>query len=212
MSEKAVSDDLQGLNFENFLCCVMHCCVMQRLCAKILSEYTNTENVNNIDVSCQTSAECVSLESEIEGLKTSQAVDREIILSLSDTVAQIAGFIKQFQEQNCSNSQVKSTPSYVQNISNENEICINKVTNGPREIDVSDAVNSKSQVKTTLSHVEKISDGNNNNEISINKIVNGSKGVMEAGDAVNASIDVNEENFLARRQLWWRLVSLGLTP
>ena len=37
------------------------------------------------------------------------------------------------------NSQVKSTPSYVQNISNENEICINKVTNGPREIDVSDA-------------------------------------------------------------------------
>ena len=77
------------------------------------------KNVNNIDVSCQTSAECVSLESEIEGLKTSQAVDREIILSLSDTVAQIAGFIKQFQEQNCSNSQVKSTPSYMQNISNE---------------------------------------------------------------------------------------------
>ena len=171
-------------------------CVMQRLCAKILSEYTNTENVNNIDVSCQTSAECVSLESEIEGLKTSQAVDREIILSLSDTVAQIAGFIKQFQEQNCSNSQVKSTPSYVQNISNENEICINKVTNGPREIDVSDAVNSNSQVETTLSHVKKISNGNNNNEISINKIVNGPKGVMEAGDAVNASIDVNEVNNL----------------
>ena len=158
---------------------------MQRLCAKILSEYTNTENVNNIDVSCQTIAECVSVESEIEGLKTSQAVEREIILSLSDTVAQIAGFIKQLQEQNCSNSQVKSTPSYVQNISNENDIkqiCINKVTNG--------------QVKTTLSHVKKISNGNNNNEISINKIVNGPKEVMEAGDAVNAFIDVNEVNNL----------------
>ena len=65
-------------------------------------------------------------------------------------------------------------------------ICINKVTNGPRKIDVSDAVNSNSQVKTTLSHVKKISNGNNNNEISINKIVIGPKGVMEAGDAVNA--------------------------
>ena len=84
----------------------------------------------------------------------------------------------------------------MQNISNENEICINKVTNGPREIDVSDAVNSNSQVETTLSHVKKISKGNNNNEISINKIVNGPKGVMEAGDAVNASIDVNEVNNL----------------
>ena len=95
--------------------------VMRRLCAKILSEYKNTENVNNIDVSCQTVAdlECVSVESEIEELKTSQAVDREIILSLSDTVAQIAGFIKQLQEQNCSNSQIKSTPSHVQNIPNE---------------------------------------------------------------------------------------------
>ena len=174
--------------------------VMRRLCAKILSEYTNTENVNNIDVSCQTVAdlECVSVESEIEELKTSQAVDREIILSLSDTVAQIAGFIKQLQEQNCSNSQIKSTPSHVQNIPNENnikEICINKVTNGPREIDVSDAVNSNSQVKT-LSQVEKISNGNNNNEIGINRVVNGSKEVMEAGDAINAFIDVNEANNL----------------
>ena len=87
----------------------------------------------------------------------------------------------------------------MQNISNENdikEICINKVTNGPREIDVCDAVNSNSQVKTTLSHVKKISNGNNNNEISINKIVNGPKEVMEAGDAVNAFIDVNEVNNL----------------
>ena len=129
---------------------------MRRLCAKILSEYTNTENVNSIDVSCQAVVdfECVSVESDIEGLKTSQAVDREIIVSLSDTVAQIAGFIKQLQKQNCSNSQAKSTPSHVQNIPNENnikEICINEVTNGPREIDVSDAVNSNSQVKTTLS-------------------------------------------------------------
>ena len=37
--------------------------------------------------------------------------------------------------------------------------------------------------KTTLSQVEKISNGNNNNGIGINKIVNGSKEVMEAGDA-----------------------------
>ena len=74
----------------------------------------------------------------------------------------------------------------MQNIPNENnikEICINKVTNGPKEIDVSDAVNSNSQVKTTLSQVEKISNGNNNNGIGINKIFNGSKEVMEAGDA-----------------------------
>ena len=41
----------------------------------------------------------------------------------------------------------------MQNIPNENnikEICINKVTNGPKEIDVSDAVNSNSQVKGTV--------------------------------------------------------------
>ena len=57
--------------------------VMQRLCAKILSEYSNSENVNSLDVSCQTVAnfECVGVESEIEELKASQAVDREIILS-----------------------------------------------------------------------------------------------------------------------------------
>ena len=44
--------------------------------------------------------------------------------------------------------------------------------------------------------MEKISNGNNNNEIGINRVVNGSKEVMEAGDAVNAFIDVNEANNL----------------
>ena len=53
-------------------------CVMQRLCAKILSEYTNTENVNNIDVSCQTIAECVSVESKLRGLKLAKLLTERL--------------------------------------------------------------------------------------------------------------------------------------
>ena len=52
--------------------------------------------------------------------------------------------------------------------------------------------------------MKKISNGNNNNEISINKIVNGPKEVMEAGDAVNAFIDVN--------QTIWQIVKLLVFP
>ena len=72
--------------------------------------------------------------------------------------------------------------------------------------------------------MKKISNGNKNNEISINKIVNGPKEVMEAGDAVNAFIDVNEVNNLDAsgpsncagatlqfNQAIWQIVNSALT-
>ena len=45
--------------------------VMQRLCAKILCECSNIENVNNLDVSCQTVAyfECVGVGRKSRSLK-----------------------------------------------------------------------------------------------------------------------------------------------
>ena len=79
--------------------------VIQRLCAKILSEYSNSENLNSLDVLCQTVADFVCMCRcwvGVKELKASRAADREIIISLSDTVAQIAGFIKQFEEENWS--------------------------------------------------------------------------------------------------------------
>ena len=79
--------------------------VIQILCEKILSVHSNSNKPTESDASCQTitntllqpSYESTDIESEIGGLKISQAVDREIILSLSDSVTKIAEFIKHFQ-------------------------------------------------------------------------------------------------------------------
>ena len=78
--------------------------VYQRLCAKILNSLHSTvENTNESDMSCQTNTDtlrlpsctCADVVSDIEELKLSQEINREIIQALSQSVEQIAEAIGQ---------------------------------------------------------------------------------------------------------------------
>ena len=110
--------------------------VIQILCEKILSVHSNSNKPTESDASCQTitntilqpSYESTDIESEIEGLKISQAVDREIILSLSDSVTKIAEFIKHFQDENRPNSKAKITPSSQKKLSSGNNTIVKNQT------------------------------------------------------------------------------------
>ena len=100
---------------------------MQRLYAKILIEYSNSVNVNRRSMPVRRQFRAVSvLSRKSRSLKLVKLLTEKL---LSDTVAQIAGFMEQIQKENCSNCEVKTSPSHVQKIytkNNINEICMHK--------------------------------------------------------------------------------------
>ena len=134
--------------------------VYQRLCAKILnSVHSTVENTNESDMSCQTNTDtlrlpfctCADVVSDIEELKLSQEINREIIQALSQSVEQIAEAIGQGKSDKTGkirpNKHNNTAPKFMQKSSceknNTKSNGSNRNANVPNEvIEVSEAVHS----------------------------------------------------------------------